>query len=147
MDKEEFLQLLSDNHRVLILAGGLICFISLFLPFLTHNAVISSGYVTISGLYSQLSDTWLFWIYLILIIGIYARYFHGIGKEYPYFYLAIGVFLLLMTIYATQMYSGDYASSLSYGFFLEFIGSLAVATGGYYFYEINKSLPQKIPGN
>lgn len=146
MDKEEILQLLSDNHRILILSGGVICFISLFLPFLNHDAIISSGYVTISGLYSQLSDTWLFWIYLILIIGVYTRYFHGFGEAYPYLYLAIGVLLLLMTLYATQMYSGHYASSVSYGFFLEFIGSLSIAVGGYYFYENNNHLIQKDTG-
>ena len=139
MDTKEILQFLSDNHRLLIVLGGVISFISLFLPFLTHDAIISSGYVTISGLYSQLSDSWLFWVYLILIIGIYAKYFHGLGEEYPYLYLGIGVLLLLMTLYATQMYSGHYDSTLSYGFFLELIGSLAVAVGGYYYYETHKT--------
>ncbi len=138
METKEILQLLSDNHRLLMLLGGLLSFISLFLPSFTVNAIRSYSYVTISGLSYSLSDTEIFWVYLIVIIGLYIGYLLGYGEKYPYLYLAIGVFLLLITFYATQM-SGQLESSVSYGFFLELIGSLAVAVGGYYYYETNKT--------
>lgn len=142
MDIEEFLTLLSENHRLLILLGGLTSFISLFQPFSTSSLYLDN--VTISGLNMSISDTSLFWIYLIAIAGIYFGYFQGYGEKYPHLFLVIGGLLLLMTFLVTQTYSGEHGRiNLLFGFYLELIGSLAVAVGGYYYYEINRSVIQQ----
>lgn len=141
METEEFLKLLSDNQRLLILLGGVVSFISLFQPFSTSSLYFDS--VTISGLDMSISDTSLFWVYLIALGGMYYGYFQGYGEKYPHLFLAVGGLLLLLTFFATQIYTGDHGRiNLLYGFFLELIGSLAVTVGGYYYYESNKSLPQ-----
>lgn len=139
MQTEEILQLLSDNHKLLILGGGLICFISIFLPFVQINEMYL-GDVTISGIDASLSTTWMFLIFLIMIGGLYYGYFQNYGDTYPKLFLAIGVLLVLMTLYATQIYSGeDSKISIAYGFFFELIGSLSIAIGGYY-YDLNKGI-------
>lgn len=139
MDTEEFLTLLSDNHRPLLLLGGLVSFIALFQPFSTSSMQLE--YITVSGLTISISDTSLFWIYLVAIGGIYFGYFQGYGEKYPYLFLAIGGFLLLLTFLVTRTYPGENGSiNLSFGLFLELIGALAVVVGGYYYYEANKSL-------
>jgi hypothetical protein len=140
MDKEEILQLLSDNHRTLIITGGLICFISVFLPFISVDEMHMEGY-TLEGFDMSLSTTWLFWIYMIVIAGMYYGYFQNYGEKYPFLFLATGGLLVLMTLYGTQIYSlKGSGAGLLYGFFLELIGSLSVATGGYYYYELNKNI-------
>ena len=79
-----------------------------------------------------------FWIFLILVIGIYYGYFFGYGEKHPYLFLGIGIVLILYTIYSAQVPIGNVHFPLSYGIFLEFIGSLAVAVGGYFYYEQSK---------
>lgn len=140
MDTQGIIQLLSDNHRLLILLGGVISFISLFLPSWTIQGM-SSGWLSFEGteFNPSISATGLFWIYLILILGLYFGYFRGYGEKYPFLFLGIGVLMLLITIYNTQMYSGVFATALSYGFFLELIGSLAITVGGYYYFQNNKT--------
>jgi hypothetical protein len=47
----------------------------------------------------------------------------------------------MMTLYGTQIYSGGKNQiGITYGFFFELIGSIAVAVGGYYYYEKNKPI-------
>ena len=133
MEPEEFLQLLSDNHRFLILGGGLLCFISVFLPFVRIEEMYLDN-IEISGMDAPLSTTWMFWLFLVVIGGMYYGYFQNYGEQYPKLFLGIGGLLILMTLYGTQIYAGGGSQiSISYGFFLEFIGSLAVAVGGYYY--------------
>jgi len=81
MDTEEFLKLLSDNHRLLILGGGLICFVSIFLPFIRIEEMYLDN-VEISGINAPLSTTWMFWIFLIVIGGLYYAYFRNYGEKY-----------------------------------------------------------------
>ena len=140
MEPEELLIKASENYRLLILGGGFICFISLFLPFFQSITKFSYGSVTI-GYEASLATTWLLWMYLILLGGMYYGYFQNYGEQYPYLFLAIGGLLVLMTLYATQIHAGgDNLISIAYGFFLELVGSLGVAVGGYYFYR------EKSPG-
>ena len=135
MDTGAITHLLSANHRALIVLGGAISFLSLFLPFLEIIGNNSISFVSISGLSVALSDTWLFWIYLILLIGLFYGYFRGYGERYPYLFLVIGGCLFLITLFATREYSGGFAViSLAVGFYLECISSLAVVAGGYYYY-------------
>lgn len=137
MQTEEILQLLSDNYKILILGGGIICFISIFLPFVVIEGMYLSN-VNIHGIDASLSTTWMFWIFLIVIGGMYLGYFQNYGDTYPKLFLGIGVLLVLMTLFATQIYAGrDIVISISYGFILELIGSLSVAIGGYYF-DLNR---------
>jgi hypothetical protein len=135
MSPEEFFALLADNHRNLILLGGVICFISLFLPFFRIDAVFTYDAVVTGGS-ASLSTTWLFWIFLIVIGGMYYGFFQGYGEKYPYLFLAAGGLLVLLTLYGTQLYAGgNNIISILYGFFCEVIGSLAVTAGGYYYYQ------------
>lgn len=182
MDLDEIATLASDNHRILIVLGCIICFISIFLPFWSVNS------------YLQLSlfNSWMFWPYLLIIVGVGIGYFLEYGKRQPRLFLAAGAILVIMTIYATligssvltdyltkvganaasgmssYLGSGYYDSlisstldntiayvvktaqiSLSYGFVLELIGSLAIAVGGYYYSitpEQDKVSESPVPG-
>ena len=147
MNTDEIIKWVSDNYRLLISVGGLICFIALFLPFWAEKQTLSSG-VVLTGLTSSIYETRLLWIYLIVLIGLYVRYSRGYGEKYPPLYLVIGGLLFLLTICATQVYSGAFAlyhsffsgnSYLSFGFFFEVIGSLAVTVGGYCYYKNNNT--------
>lgn len=141
MQTDEILQFLSDNHQALILVGGLISFISVFLPFYKFDEIYMN-HLSLQGFDISLSTTWLFWIYLIAIGALYYGYFQGLGEKYPQLFLAIGGLLVLMTLYGTQLYSGiGTGMNLMYGFFLEFIGSASVAVGGYYYNELHKAAP------
>jgi len=134
MTPEEFLTLLSDNHRQLILGGGIICLISLFLPFYKIDLMFSYG-STIFGSDASLSSTWLLWPFLIGIGALFYGYYQGYGERYPHLFLIIGGLFVLMTLYGTQIYAGGgNLVTILYGFFCEFLGSLAVAVGGYYYY-------------
>ncbi len=134
MDTKEFLTILSDNHRFLILGGGVLCFISLFLPFFHIIAKFSYSTITVGDV-ASLAATWMLWIYLIVLGGMFYAYFQNYGEKYPHLFLATGGLLVLMTLYATQIHAGgNNLISILYGFFFEFIGSLAVAIGGYYYY-------------
>ena len=135
MDIKEILLWLSDNHRILILSGGALCFISLYLPSWT---LFTASSLMPENLTLSISVGNEFWIFLILITGIYFGYFFGYGEKYPYLFLGIGIFLVLYTIYNAQIPIGNVHFPLSYGIFLEFIGSLAVAGGGYFYYEQHK---------
>jgi hypothetical protein len=135
MESEGVTRFLSAYNRVLILAGSLICFFSLFLPFWEIVGNNSAGFVSISGLAMALSDSWYFWPFLLVIIAIYGSYLKGYGEEYPYLFLGAGILLFLLTLWATREYGGTFAViSLSTGFYSECIGSLAVGTGGYFYY-------------
>lgn len=135
MQTDEITRFLSENHLTLILGGGILCFISIFLPFVVIEEMYL-GSVEISGISASLSTTGLFWIFLIVIAAMYYGYFKGYGEQYPYLFLAAGGLLVGLTLYATRVYAHDDSwITLSYGFFLELIGSVAVAVGGYYYYE------------
>jgi len=139
MQTDEILQILSDNHRALIVGGGLISFISIFLPFYKFDE-ISLNHLSLQGFDISLSTTWLFWIFLIAIGALYYGYFQGLGEKYPQLFLVIGGLLVLMTLYGTQLYSGiGTGMNLMYGFFFELIGSLSVAVGGYYYNELHQA--------
>lgn len=135
MEIREILQWLSDNHRMLILLGGALCYISLYLPAWT---LFTASSLMPENLTISISVGDEFWVFLILIIGIYFGYFFGYGHHYPYLFLGIGIFLTLYTIYDAQIPIGNVHFPLSYGIFIEFFGSLAVAVGGYFYYEQNK---------
>lgn len=138
MDSQEITQFISDNHRLFILIGGAICFIALFLPFGEGTHYYES--VSVSGIEVSISETAMFWLYLIALAGLFYGYFQGYGERYPFIFLAIGGFLVLLTILEAMDYSKGYDGiNLLYGAFLEFIGSLGVTAGGYYYYELNKT--------
>jgi hypothetical protein len=142
MQIQEVLQWISDNHRLLIVSGGGLSFISLFLPFWNGGAVWFEGSSTLMGSKSiPVCGTVLFWIFLILIAGLFYSYYQGYGEQYPNIFLAIGIGLFLLTFYAYQYKPEGFVQisvwGYNYGFFLELISSLLVVTGGYY-YEINQ---------
>jgi len=135
MGLEEILRILSENHRLLILGGGILSVISLFLPFYKINVMFSYDSITM-GYDQPLSSTWLFWIFLIVLAVLFYGYFKGYGDQYPYLFLAAGSILVILTLYGTQLYTGgDNLISVLWGFFFECIGSLAVAVGGWYYYQ------------
>lgn len=88
-----------------------------------------------------ISGTLIFWIFLILIIGLFYGYYRGYGETYPYLFLAIGVGILLLTFYAYHYKPEGFTQTsvclILYGFFFELIGSLAITVGGYYYYKDN----------
>lgn len=133
MDFEEIYDSLLEYHLILILGGALLCFISIFLPFwsLNNNSL-------------SLLNTGNFWIFLILIMGIFVGYYLKIGETYPSLYLYIGVFLLLMTVISTQFIMGLPPTwrifsriDLSIGFYLELICSASISVGGYFYNSEN----------
>lgn len=133
MDSDEIVELISENHRLLIIAGGVLCFFASFLPFWNVNALIMS--VPIS-----LSSTGFFWVFLVLLIGLFAGLFLEFGEKYPYLLMVIGIVLFILTIIASQYAVGNQYSVLitqAIGFYLELIGSIIIAVGGYYFYIDN----------
>jgi hypothetical protein len=140
MQVEEILQWLSDNHRKCILLGGLLSFISLFLPFWDVLIVGVGSWIhgyTAESVFISISQTWIFWIFLLLIIGLYYGYYREYSVTHPHLYLVIGVVLLLLTFYAYLFVQREDFVDVrcSYGFFLELLGSLSIAVGGYYYYQ------------
>lgn len=147
MQPEELIQLLSDNQKLLIFAGGVICFISLFLPFWSVGGVWynNEGGTTMGSYEMPIFGTFIFWLYVILIFGVYYGDYHKYGVQYPYLFLSIGISLLLLTFYAYQHKPEGFIaisfSKILYGFYLEFIGSLAIAIGGHFAYVKNTNGP------
>ena len=137
IDTDKITTLASANYQFLILGGGLISFIALFLPFLGVTAFVYPKHEALDGFSIYLTDTGLFLIYIILLIALCLGFFLGYNGQYPSLSLAIGVLLLLLTLYSSQQFSGEVATNFASGFFLEVIGSLAIAVGGYYFYQNN----------
>lgn len=142
MQTEEILKVLSDNHRILILSGAVISFISLFLPFwdvLIYGveAWFHDGN-TADTIYLSIADSGIFWIFILLFLILYYGYVQKYGDLHPYFYLIIGVLLVISTFYAFTSNPVENAIDVrhSYGFYLELLGSLAVAVGGYYYYLV-----------
>jgi hypothetical protein len=135
MQTEEIRQRLSDNHQLLIIAGGAISFISLFLPFWVGFGETATSYEDQTFHFSvSMFNTGFFWIYLLLIIGLFYGYYRGYGDQYPHLYLVIGMATFLMTSCADKYQPVESLLSYSYGFILELIGSFAIATGGYFYY-------------
>lgn len=131
MDIDEIVELIDENHRLLIIVGGVICFIASFLPFWSINAI----FTTVSP---SLSSSWMFWVFLILLIGLFAGLFLEFGEKYHYMFLVIGIVLFIITLAASQIGSGNEYSaliSLAIGFYLELIGAIIIAIGGYYYYN------------
>ena len=144
MQPEEIAQRLSENHQVLIIVGGAISFISLFLPFWIGFGETATSYEDQTFHFSiSMVNTWFFWIFLVLLIGLFYGYYQGYGDQYPYLYLVIGMALFLMTSCANKYQPVESLIGFSYGFVLELIGSFAIATGGYFFY-IKKTGLEKI---
>lgn len=145
MQTEEIIKWLSDNHRLLIIGGGIICFISLFLPFWHAGGIWYNNYGGTSMGWQDISisGTLIFWLFLILIVGIYYGFYRSYGEMYTHLYLAIGIGLLLLTLYAYQYEPGEFIQTSNVfilnGFYLELIGSIAVSIGGYYYYENRKT--------
>jgi hypothetical protein len=140
MQSEEILQWLSDNHQSLILGGGAVSFISLFLPFWTgYGETVESWFYDTAGeiFMVSISQTSVFLIYLLLIIGLFYGYVKKFGIPYPHLYLAIGIVLFFLTLWTCQARPYEDLTGFSYGFILELAGALAVAIGGYYYYERN----------
>ena len=79
-------------------------------------------------------NTGFFWIYLLLIIGLFYGYYRGYGDQYPHLYLVVGMAMFLMTSCADRYQPVESLLGYSYGFILELIGSFAIATGGYFYY-------------
>ncbi len=131
MDADEVIKWISDNHQILILGGGIISFIGIFLPFWAINSYF--GYGSIS-----LSNRWVLWLYLLLIGAILAGHFYKYAETYPYMYLAIGVVLILLTLSASNIVLFEAESAYldyTYGFLIELAGSVAITLGGYYYYK------------
>lgn len=143
MDIKEFLQLLSVYHRLLILLGGVICLISLFLPAWAISRIeTESTIIYFSGTLSVITfmDEWFFFIYLVLILGLFYGYFKRYGEEYPYIYGGVGILIFLLTLVSTPLYAGDLGVTPSYGFFFELFGAVIISVGGYYYYMSTRLL-------
>lgn len=139
MQTEEIRQRLSDNHQLLIIGGGAISFISLFLPFWIGFGETATSYEDQTFHFSvSMFNTWFFWIYLLLIIVLFYVYYRGYGEQYPYVYLVIGMSVFLLTSCANKYQPVESLVGFSSGFIFELIGSFGIATGGYYYY-INKT--------
>ncbi|PWR70337.1 zinc-ribbon domain-containing protein [Methanospirillum stamsii] len=156
-----------DNNLILILLGGIICLISIFLPFITVNASIGAYMSEMMGMDLQAQNNYIstslfdqgtltFLLYLILIMGLFSIFILKYDKNYPYLYLAIGVLVLFITIYlvfnitsalniGNQQLSGfgvkgnlSNLISFSYGLYTELIGAALIIVGGFFNYSKNK---------
>ena len=135
MQTDEITQRLSDNYHVLIIIGGAICFISLFLPFwIDFGETATSWEDDIYHFSVPMSNSWFIVIFVLLIFGLFYGYYREYGDQYPYMFLAIGIGLFFLTSCANQYAPVTTLLGNSYGFFFELIGSLSIATGGYFYY-------------
>lgn len=138
---------------MLIVVGSVICLISLFLPAFTIMLDKYALDATFSG------SGFFFVIYAVLIVGVGGGAFSEYSVKYPYYVFAIGFFLFLFTLsqlifapgYVPSQVMGIFASpmmgnkmqisspALSYGFFLELLGTVLITVGGYfdYYYKTN----------
>lgn len=133
------LWILRNKEYLMIVVGGIVNLISLFLPFWTMQIFLLS-------IPMKLFQTAFMMPYVVIIGLLVIFLIFSFGKTYPQLFLLIGMSLLILTIVASQIKSGTPSGKLiklSIGFYLELCASLIVMIGGYLAYQKNRKYLMK----